>query len=100
MKKINLNNMHSPCQLCMTHGHLYSVDSEICRRCEYNIAIAILKEVLKQNDYCILCKNVEYIKGGYTDCKLGFEGYLRDCDSYTIDWDAIIKDYQLEEMVK
>lgn len=92
--KINLKNIHSPCQWCMIHGHLYSPDNS-CQSCEYNIAIVILKEVLKSNDYCSLCGNAEHIKGGYTECKLGFEGCLKDCNSYKIDWNAIIKDYQL-----
>lgn len=93
--KINLENIHSPCQQCMIHGYSYSPDNDGCQRCEYNIAIVLLKEILKANDYCNLCGNVERIKGGYTDCKLGFEGW-RSCDSYTIDWNAIVKEYQLE----
>lgn len=93
--KINLENIHSPCQQCMIRGHLYSPDNGSCQRCEYNIAIVVLKEVLKQNDYCWLCKNVEHIKGGYVDCKLNHDGW-KDCDSYAIDWNAIIKEYQLD----
>lgn len=97
--KINLKNIYSPCQQCAIRGHLYSPDDNCCQRCEYNIAIIILKEVLKANDYCNLCGNVEHVKGGYVDCKLGFKG-CRDCDSYKIDWKAIVKDYQLEELMK
>lgn len=93
--KINLINMHSPCQNCYIHGHLYSSDDRCCQSCEYNIAIQILKEVLRQNDYCSLCKNVELIKGGYCNCKLGFDGW-KNCNSYVIDWSAIIKEYQLQ----
>ena len=60
--KINLKNIHSPCEQCFIHGYSYSPDNDGCQRCEYNIAIAILKEVLRENDYCTLCKNVEHIK--------------------------------------
>ena len=96
--KINLENIYSPCEQCFIHGYSYSPDNDGCQRCEYNIAIVILKEVLKENDYCTLCKNVEHIKGGYTDCKLELDGW-RKCNSYVIDWNAIIKEYQLENMI-
>jgi hypothetical protein len=56
----------------------------------------MLKEVLKQNDYCNLCKYVERIKGGYTDCSVGREGW-RDCQNYTIDWNAVAKEYLEKE---
>ena len=92
--KINLENIHSPCQQCLIHNHSYSPNDDICQRCEYNIAIVVLKEVLKQNDYCWLCKNVIHIKGGYVDCKLNHDG-CKDCGSYTIDWNAIVEEYQL-----
>ena len=97
--KINLENIYSPCEQCLIHGYSYSPNNDRCQSCEYNIAIAILKEVLKSNDFCTLCKNVEHIKGGYTDCKFGLDG-SRQCNSYTIDWKAIIKDYQLESTIK
>lgn len=93
--KINLNKIHSPCQQCMIHGYSYSPDNDGCQRCEYNIAIVILKEVLKANDYCNLCENVEHIKGGYTDCIFNHDG-CKDCDSYSIDWNTIAKEYQLD----
>lgn len=93
--KINLDNVHSPCEQCL--GSHYD---STCEKCEYNIAIVILKEVLKANDYCNLCGNVEHIKGGYTDCKLGLEGSYKDCDSYKIDWDVIVKDYRLNQLIE
>ena len=94
--KINLENIYSPCQRCMIHGY---PDDNVCQSCEYNIAIIILKEVLKQNDYCWLCKNVIHIKGGYVDCKLNHDG-CKDCDSYAIDWNAIVKEYQLNQLIE
>ena len=51
---------------------------------------------LKQNDYCNLCKYVERITGGYTDCSVGREGW-RDCQNYTIDWNAVAKEYLEKE---
>lgn len=59
----------------------------------------VLKEVLKQNDFCNLCGNSEHIKGGYTDCKLGYVN-SRCCNSYKIDWGVIMDDYQLKELIK
>lgn len=97
--KINLENTHSPCEQCFIDGHRYFPEDDKCQRCEYNIAIMILKEVLKSNDYCNLCGNVEHIKGGYTDCKLGFDGY-GVCNSYKIDWNKIVDDYGLSELIK
>ena len=84
--KINLENIHSPCINCIIRGHSYSLDDNLCQSCEYNISIRMLKEVLKQNDYCNLCKYVEHIKGGYTDCQ-----------NYTIDWNTVAKEYLEKE---
>ena len=61
----------------------------MCQGCEYNIAIVVLKEVLKQNDYCWLCKNVIHIKGGCVDWKRDHD-WCKACGSYTIDWNAIV----------
>lgn len=94
--KLNLENTHSPCMNCSCHGHLYSPDDKSCQSCEYNISIQLLKEVLKQNDYCNLCKYVIRVKGGYTDYSIGCEGW-RNCKNYTIDWNAVVKEY-LEEI--
>ena len=76
--KINLENIHSPCEQCFIHAYSYSPDNDGCQRCEYNIAIAILKEVLKENDYCTLCKNVEHIKG--VDQKAGVKVEVGDAE--------------------
>lgn len=92
--KINLQNIHSPCEQCL--GSHYD---GMCEKCEYNIAIVILKEVLKKNDYCNLCGNVEHIKGGYTDCKLGFN-HSSCCNSYLTDWKEIVDVYDLNELIK
>ena len=91
--KINLEGgIYSPCMNCLRQGYEYSPDNPYCQSCEYNISIQILKEVLKQNDYCNMCLYVDRIKGGYTDCSIGCESW-RKCQNYTIDWNAIVKEY-------
>ena len=78
--KINLENIHSPCMNCIIRGHSYSLDDNLCQSCEYNISI----------------KYVEHIKGGYIDCSVGLGGW-RDCQNYTIDWNAVAKEYLEKE---
>lgn len=91
--KIDISDPYSPCFNCIVHGHLYSSDDSRCQNCEYNIAILILKEVLKQNDYCGLCRHVEHIKGGYTECTFGHNGWQECGEDYGIDWNAIVEEY-------
>lgn len=35
--ELNLKNMHSPCQNCYIHGHLYSTEDTYCQGCEYKV---------------------------------------------------------------
>lgn len=97
--KLNLNNMHSPCMECYIHGgHSYSPDYVGCQRCEYNIAIQLLKVVLKFNDYCTLCKNRNNLGGGYWDCKITGRD---DCDcniekDFAIDWHEAFREYGIK----
>lgn len=93
--KINIYNTHDPCTNCYIHGHEYSEDSDYCQRCEHNIYVQILKEVLKQNDGCLLCMYSESIGGGYIDCTLEHNIGCEACNDYTIDLDATIEDYKL-----
>ena len=95
--KLDLDNMQSPCVQCYIRGAEYSPDDVDCQRCEYNIAIQILKTVLKVNDYCTLCKNRNNLGGGYWDCKIGND----DCtceveEDFLIDWKAVCEDYGID----
>lgn len=96
--KVNLENMHSPCERCYIRGHLYSNEDDICQRCEYNIAIYLLKHVLKSNDYCTLCKNRDRLDGGYFDCSLpNNNDYTCEVEKdFVIDWKAVFKEYDLD----
>lgn len=87
--KINLDNMRSPCMECYIHGgRSYSPDDVGCQRCEYNIAIQLLKVVLKSNDYCTLCKNRDNLGGGYWDCNI--------TKDFAIDWHEAFREYNIE----
>lgn len=48
--KVRLNRIHSPCEACFVKGIYYNPESFHCQRCEYNIAIGLLKKMLKIND--------------------------------------------------
>ena len=94
--KLNLRNKHSPCFNCYIRGCEYSPDDATCQGCEYNIAIQLLKVVLKFNDYCVLCKNRNRLGGGYWDCKvIGNDD--RECNietDFAIDWEAAFEEYR------
>ena len=93
--KINLENTHSPCSQCYINAKLYSPDDETCQRCEYNIAIYLLKIMLKTYDYCTLCKNRIRLGGGYLDCKIN-EKDCGVCDiesDFIIDWKEVFNEY-------
>lgn len=93
--KINLENIHSPCFQCYIRGILYYPDNETCQRCEYNISAYLLKRILKANDYCTFCKNINRLGGGYWECKI--DG--NDCEEcnidtdFVIDWEEVFKEY-------
>ena len=90
MRKVNLENIHSPCHRCYSRGHSYSSEDDYCKRCEYNIAIIALKRILKCNDFCTLCGNCIHLGGGHFDCK------LETCDvdeDFIIDWESVFKEY-------
>ena len=78
------------------NSYNYSTEKSKSSECDKCIVLKVLKEVLKINDYCSLCKYVEHIKGGYTECTLGFSG-CNNCMGYAIDWEALAKEYELKE---
>lgn len=94
--KVKLNAMHSPCNMCFLKGMFY--DLIRCQSCEYNIAIKLLKKVLKENDYCTLCKNRRSLGGGYWDCEITGDDD-RPCKpetDFVIDWEAVFDVYKIE----
>ncbi len=93
--KLDIENKQSPCVQCYIRGHLYSPDDIGCQRCEYNIAVQLVKVLLKFNEGCSLCKNSNNLGGGYWDCKIESNN---DCvcnvtKDYSIDWQAAFKEY-------
>ena len=96
--KVRLDDVHSPCRMCFLKGIFYDPDSICCQRCEYNIAIKLLKRVLKYNDYCTLCKNRKRLGGGYWDCAItkNDDGCCRHEEDFAIDWQAACDEYKIE----
>ena len=94
---LNSKDIHSPCQSCAIRGHTYSPNDTSCQKCEYNIAIQILKRVLKDNDYCKHCKNREYHRGnygGYYDCKFDDKDFVCVTErDFVINWDSVFEEY-------
>ena len=84
--------MHSPCQQCFSRGFSYSPESNFCKNCEYNIAIKLLKSVLRRHEYCKFCKNRVDITGEYCKCKLNSDICNAEND-FSIDWEYLIKEY-------
>lgn len=96
--KVRLDDVHSPCGMCFLKGILYDSDSLRCQRCEYNIAIKLLKRVLKENDCCTLCKNCKRFGGGYYECGSGYDkdGSCKQGENLLIDWEAVCNEYGIE----
>jgi len=73
-------------------GYSYDENQSVCQSCEYNIAMQLLKRILKCEDSCSLCSNRIPLGGGYWDCKN--DKHDTCCaDDYVIDWEATLKDY-------
>ena len=90
--KLDLKNIHSPCCDCYARGQLYSPDDINCQRCEYNVAIQLLKTLLKFNDGCSLCKNrMRY--NGYNDCQITDDCACNIGKDFVIDWQSTFKEY-------
>lgn len=96
--KIDLNNKHSPCMMCYVKGILYDENSKHCQSCEYNIAVKLLKSILKEEMYCTLCKNSASLGGGYYTCAAGYDdkGTCRMGENYNIDWQKACEEYGIE----
>lgn len=80
--KVNLENMHSPCQQCYIRGHSYSSDDNSCQRCEYNIAIELLKRILRIGSICSFCKHYNGCVAPTGEC------------NYSIDWNKAFEVYR------
>lgn len=96
--EVRLDNMHSPCEMCFIKGIIYDANSIYCQSCEHNIAIKLLKKVLKENDYCTLCKNRKCLGGGYWDCAItdDDDGCCRKEEDFAIDWKAACDEYNVK----
>lgn len=96
--KVNLKDINSPCVKCYIHsGFSFSEYNASCQKCEYNIAIQLLKKVLKENDYCILCNHMENLGGGYYDCKLEPDRFSTQCENdFSINWEKAYREYGLD----
>ena len=93
---INLENMHSPCAMCFSKGILYDPDLNNCQRCEYNIAIQLLKRMLYQKLYCDACKDSTSLGGGYCECVApDDDNYCKNGEKLVIDWEMACKEYGL-----
>lgn len=96
MPKLNLDNMHSPCVHCYQHlNHQYDENSQMCQGCEYNIAIQLLKTVLRLDNYCCICKNRTKLGGGYWGCK---KDLVAKCEiqDFDIDWKEAFSEYDIK----
>lgn len=90
--KNNLQNLHSPCMNCFQKGILYHPENETCSKCEYNVCVQLMKQILYDNDNCSLCKNRKRLGGGYWDC---IKDKQDECKGkfYEIDWEEVYKEY-------
>lgn len=96
--KVRLDDIHSPCRMCFLKGIFYNPYLICCQRCEYNIAIKLLKRVLKEELYCSVCKNSKSLGGGYYECSNGYDddGSCKHGENILIDWELACKEYGLE----
>ena len=95
--KVRLDDIHSPCRMCFLKGIFYDPDSICCQRCEYNIAIKILKRALKEEYYCSICKNSKSLGGGYWDCTVSDDDdYCKHGDNLVINWELACEEYGVE----
>ena len=101
---VRLDDIHSPCALCFLKGIMYDTNSIRCQRCEYNIAIKLLKRVLKQHDHCNLCKNCRRLNDEnceYNEVLECSEAVIdKNCcvhgENLLIDWEAVCTKYGIE----
>lgn len=93
---ITNNQLHNPCEKCHIRGHSFSPKDKHCQKCEYYVAIEVLKHVLKTNDFCLCCLNKKSIGGGYFDCKVNEDYGGLNCPKFIIDWEKVFKEYNFE----
>lgn len=88
--KVRLDDIHSPCRMCFLKGIFYDPNSICCQRCEYNIAIKLLKRVLKKNDHCTFCNKhgICAVTDAENNCKQG--------ENLIINWEAVCNEYKIE----
>lgn len=89
-----IKNMSSPCTHCsksLFNGNIGH--EEFCESCEFTILTDVLTHILKVHDHCNMCINCVNIKGGFTDCKLGFDSVLECGYMFEINWEKLIKEY-------
>lgn len=96
--KVRLDDIHSPCRMCILKGIFYNAGSVWCQHCEYNIAVRLLKRVLKEELCCALCKNSKPLGGGYYECIKGYDqdNSCKNGDNMVIDWELACGEYGLE----
>lgn len=96
--KVRLDDMHSPCGMCFLKGIFYDSDSIRCQRCEYNIAIKLLKRVLKAELYCPACENSKSLGGGYWECTVAPDDdtYCKQGENLVINWELVCEEYGIE----
>ena len=96
--KISLNNMHNPCMLCSLRDIPFDPVSSPCLSCEYDIAIKVLKSMLKEELYCSVCKNSKSLGGGYYECSKGYDedGFCKKGENLDIDWEIACGEYGIE----
>jgi hypothetical protein len=94
---LDLENINSPCLECYNRGHLYSSDNKYCQKCEYNISIYALKQILiKDDNYCqYCCNNIMNDSGEYTCCfKNKYDNFSCIPEQFLkINWNYIFKKY-------
>lgn len=94
---VNLEKMHSPCVMCFLKGVLYDPNSDHCQRCEYNIAIQLLKRMIKQELSCAACLDSTSLGGGYWECVAPEDdNYCKNGEKLVIDWEMACNEYGLE----
>ena len=95
--KVRLDDVHSPCRMCFLKGIFYDPNSICCQRCEYNIAIKLLKRMLKEELYCSVCKNSKSLGGGYWDCTVSDDDdYCKNGDNLVINWELACEECGIE----
>ena len=96
--KVRLSNAHSPCMMCFIRGVHYDPDSDHCQRCEYNIAIKLLKKMLRAEQFCSCCKNSKRLGGGYWECTVAPDDstYCKQGENLIINWELACAEYGLE----